>query len=59
MSAAIGGIAEYKNQPEWEVADRHAATYRIQVPGGWLYKSGGQFDKTGAMVFVPEQPKSE
>lgn len=28
------------------------STYRMKVPGGWLYRYGGTNDST--MVFVPE-----
>ncbi|TCV62320.1 hypothetical protein [Neorhizobium sp. S3-V5DH] len=39
----------------WEVVESPgygAATYRMKVPGGWLYRYGNERDSS--LVFVPE-----
>lgn len=27
-----------QKQPEWETVNKDSMTYRLKVPGGWLYK---------------------
>ena len=54
MKAINVSLPEHKDKPDWVVVDRNGRTYRLQVPGGWLYKSGTQFDSSAPMVFVPD-----
>jgi len=46
--------------PTWERVDKYETTFRLKLPGGWVYKSI-VFDEHGAaetetMCFVPRQP---
>jgi len=38
-------------QPEWEAVNRDSMTYRIRIPGGWLYRLSTYQGVAG--VFVP------
>lgn len=48
-------LADDRQPDPWErVAP---STYRMPVPGGWLYRYGWQSTDTQAIAFIPE-PKS-
>lgn len=46
--------AEHKGWQEvWHATDREQFTFRLKVPGGWLYRHERP-EKTDCMAFVPD-----
>lgn len=43
--------------PEWEIVNN--STYRLEVPGGWLYRHVLKSHENMQMVFVPLTIDSE
>lgn len=41
-----------KKYPEWETVNKDSMTYRLEVPGGWLYKV--QSYQGIGVAFVPK-----
>ncbi len=41
-----------QKKPEWEEVSKDSMTYRIEVPGGWIYRISSY--QGVAAVFVPK-----
>jgi hypothetical protein len=53
MTAAAKAAKAAHIEPWWMVADR---LYRVNVPGGWIYRTDDFTGQPVALVFVPWPP---